>query len=139
MTESHSNAAKMPWAVDMNSVGAQWTNSISIADSDGGHIAHLTRGYEADKNGDGCPSFSNAALIVTAVNAYDRLLARDKLLGECVEALQLAEELLSGDDVYSPTEAEIKKQIKSLLNRVKELDAKTTEGEWDGLSLQQKR
>jgi hypothetical protein len=64
--------APLPWSVDYESVGREWTNSISIKDANGGHVAHLTRGYQGDEEGDGCASFKNAELIVTAVNAYSR-------------------------------------------------------------------
>ncbi len=61
--------APRPWTVETNPSHRHWTNSISIFDRDGGEVAVLTRGYEGDKNGDGCPSFQNANLIVSAVNA----------------------------------------------------------------------
>ena len=38
-------------------------------DADNGEVAVLTRGYQGDENGDDCPSFDNAALIVASVNA----------------------------------------------------------------------
>lgn len=58
--------APAPWAVDLDSVGKQWTDSVSIADANGGHVAHLTRGYEGDANGEGCPSWINARLIAAS-------------------------------------------------------------------------
>lgn len=61
-----SEHAPGPWSIDFDSEGTQWTDSISIADADGGHVAHLTRGYEGDTNGDGCPSWANACLIAAA-------------------------------------------------------------------------
>lgn len=60
--------APLPWRVDYESGGAEWTNSCSILDADGGHVCHLTRGYQAAEDGDGCPSWDNAELIVSAVN-----------------------------------------------------------------------
>jgi hypothetical protein len=65
--------APRPWSVDRDSAGKQWTDSCSILDADGGHVCHLTRGYQAETiDGDieGCPSWDNAELIVAAVNAY---------------------------------------------------------------------
>lgn len=72
---SEHNPARRPWTVGMwridnNSVGRHWTDSLSIIDADGGEVCVLTRGYEGDKNGDGCPSWKNACLIVAAVNAF---------------------------------------------------------------------
>lgn len=64
--------APLPWSVDYQSIGREWTNSISIIDADGGHVAHLTRGYQGDEDGDGCASFKNAELIVAAVNVYQK-------------------------------------------------------------------
>ncbi len=69
------NPARRPWTVGMwrideKSVGKHWTDSLSIIDADGGEVCVLTRGYEGDKNGDGCPSWKNACLIVAAVNAF---------------------------------------------------------------------
>lgn len=71
MSEHPKYLAPTPWRVDMESKGQQWTDSISIADARGGHIAHLTRGYEAepmgeDGNLEGCPSYTNAHLIAAA-------------------------------------------------------------------------
>ena len=63
-----------PWTVDMKYIGKMWTDSISVADADGGHVAHLTRGYEGDENGDGCPSFANARLIAAAPDLLDALI-----------------------------------------------------------------
>ncbi len=62
------NLAPLPWSIDKNNIGKLWTDSISIKDADGGHVAHLTRGYEGYSNGIGRPSFKNAELIVSAVN-----------------------------------------------------------------------
>ena len=69
------NPARRPWTVGMwkidnKSVGKHWTDSLSIIDAEGGEVCVLTRGYEGDKNGDGCPSWKNAVLIVAAVNAF---------------------------------------------------------------------
>ena len=69
------NLARRPWTVGMwqidnKSVGKHWTDSLSIIDADGNEVAVLTRGYEGDENGDGCPSWKNAVLIVAAVNAF---------------------------------------------------------------------
>lgn len=69
------NPARRPWTVGMwqidnESVGKRWTDSLSIIDADGGEVAVTTRGYEGDANGDGCPSWKNAVLIVSAVNAF---------------------------------------------------------------------
>lgn len=69
------NQARRPWTVgmwriDSASVGKHWTDSLSIIDADGGEVCVLTRGYEGDANGDGCPSWKNAVLIVAAVNAF---------------------------------------------------------------------
>ena len=58
--------APTPWSVDEKSKHDMWTNSISIKDACGGHVAHLTRGYEGDANGEDCPSYTNAKLIVAA-------------------------------------------------------------------------
>lgn len=73
---SQHNQTRRPWTVgmwqiDSASVGKHWTDSLSIMDADGGEVAVLTRGYEGDKDGDGCPSWKNAVLIVAAVNAYN--------------------------------------------------------------------
>ena len=46
-------------------------DSISIRDCNGGHVAHLTRGYEGDDHGDGCPSYENARLIAAAPMLLD--------------------------------------------------------------------
>lgn len=63
--------APLPWRVDRDQEPHQpWTDACSILDADGGHVCHLTRGYQGDENGDGCPSWDNAELIVAAVNAY---------------------------------------------------------------------
>lgn len=62
--------ARRPWKVDRDSEDKMWTNSCSILDADGGHVCHLTRGYQGDKTGDGCPSWDNAEMIVAAVNSY---------------------------------------------------------------------
>lgn len=59
-----------PWSVDRDYIGKMWTDSISVRDAETGHIAHLTRGYEGDANGEGCPSFANAALIAAAPELY---------------------------------------------------------------------
>ncbi len=55
--------ASPPWAVNEESVHSHWTNSVSVLDAKGGEVAVLTRGYEADGDGDGCPSWANARLI----------------------------------------------------------------------------
>lgn len=70
------NPARRPWRIgawriDNDSVGKHWTDSLSIIDADGGEVAVLTRGYEGDANGDWCPPWKNAALIVAAVNAFE--------------------------------------------------------------------
>lgn len=57
--------AKAPWWVDMDSIDKQWRDSVSIKDAEGGHVAHLTRGYEGDE-GEGGPSLANARLIAAA-------------------------------------------------------------------------
>lgn len=80
MSEHPKYLAPTPWRVDMESKGQQWTDSISIADARGGHIAHLTRGYEAepmgeDGNLEGCPSYTNAHLIAAAVDRARRASA----------------------------------------------------------------
>lgn len=62
--------APRPWAIEPSTIGFHWTDSIDIIDANGGCVAVLTRGYQGDDNGDGCPSFENAKLIVEAVNAY---------------------------------------------------------------------
>ncbi len=74
--------APLPWRVDRDSAGKQWTDSCSILDANGGHVCHLTRGYQSEvmpldgdlENREGCPSWDNAELIVAAVNAYKREL-----------------------------------------------------------------
>lgn len=67
--------APFPWSVDYASISAQWTDSVSIIDADGGHVCHLTRGYQGDANGDGCPSFANARLIAAAPDMLEALRA----------------------------------------------------------------
>lgn len=62
-----------PWVIDRESVGKQWTDSVSIKDAAGGHVAHLTRGYEGDVNGDCCPSWCNARLIAAAPELMEAL------------------------------------------------------------------
>jgi hypothetical protein len=65
--------APRPWSVDRNSDSKQWKDSCSILDAEGGHVCHLTRGYQADADcpdGTGGPSWDNAELIVEAVNAF---------------------------------------------------------------------
>lgn len=62
--------APLPWAVDMKSVGAMWTDSISIADANGMHVMHFTRGYECDQNGQSRASIDIASMVVDAVNAF---------------------------------------------------------------------
>jgi hypothetical protein len=64
--------APLPWSVDLASVNFFWKDSISIIDANGGHVAHLTRGYEGDADDESCPSYANAQLIVDAVNAYTK-------------------------------------------------------------------
>ena len=80
-----------PWAVDKDSINDMWTNSISVADSDGSHVCHLTRGYESDDDGEGCPSFANARLIAAAKTMLEALV-----------------ELLEWFDDESPAEAAVK-------------------------------
>ena len=58
--------APAPWSIDPKSEGRDWTDSLSIIDAEGGEVAILTRGYEGDTNGDGCPSYTNARLIAAA-------------------------------------------------------------------------
>ena len=58
--------APAPWSIDPESVGEVWTNSVAILDAKGAWLAHLTRGYEGDKNGNDCPSWKNARLIAAA-------------------------------------------------------------------------
>lgn len=70
--------APTPWSVDLSSEGQKWTDSISIADANGGHVAHLTRGYEGDAENDGCPSWTNARLIAAAPDLLEAL--RDMVL-----------------------------------------------------------
>ena len=60
--------APRPWRVDYKSADYHWTDSCSIIDADGGEVCILTRGYQGDENGEGCPSWQNAELIVAAVN-----------------------------------------------------------------------
>jgi hypothetical protein len=64
--------APLPWRVDRNAERHQpWTDACSILDAEGGHVCHLTRGYQPEANSDdGGPSWDNAELIVAAVNAY---------------------------------------------------------------------
>lgn len=58
--------APFPWSVDMDSIGKQWTNSISILDGSGtiAHVCHLTRGYGNSE--DEPYSMDNARLIAAA-------------------------------------------------------------------------
>lgn len=65
MTEQAKYLAPTPWCVGSDH-GAEWTNSLSIYDAQGCAVCHLTRGYEADANGEHCPSFTNARLIAAA-------------------------------------------------------------------------
>lgn len=67
-----SSIAPRPWRVDRDSEGKQWTNSCSILDAEDGEVCVLTRGYQGDEEGDDCPSWDNAELIVAAVNAYEQ-------------------------------------------------------------------
>lgn len=62
------------WTVDAQSVGFAWSDSISILDARGGHVAHLTRGYEGNKNDDGCPSFSNARVMAASRDLLEAVL-----------------------------------------------------------------
>lgn len=66
MTKLPPSVAPEPWSIDMDSVGNEWTDSLSISDGNRGHVCHLTRGYEGDSNGDDCPSWANARLIASA-------------------------------------------------------------------------
>ena len=87
--EMTATQAPMLWSVDMESVGRQWTNSVSIKDADGGHVAHLTRGYEGSEGGDGSPSWENAHLIAAAPDllaACEAALHRLKFLCKCEES-----------------------------------------------------
>jgi len=68
--------APRPWRVDRKSAGKQWRDSCTIVDADGGDVAHLTRGFQGDKSGNGCPSWDNAQLIVDAVNSYTKETAK---------------------------------------------------------------
>ena len=63
--------APAPWKV--GNEGQMWTDSLSIIDADGGEIAYLTRGYEGDENGDGCPSWKNARLIAASPKMLEAL------------------------------------------------------------------
>lgn len=65
------DVAPVPWRVDRESAGKHWTDSCSIVDAEGGHVCHLTRGYQ-----DG-PSWRNAELIVEAVNAFTKIAPRE--------------------------------------------------------------
>jgi hypothetical protein len=87
--------AKLPWAVDHQSIGCQWTNSISISDDNGGHIAHLTRGYQGDAEGDGCASFINADFIVKAVNNHGPLV---RALADALAAFEDIKRLCADSD-----------------------------------------
>src|SRR3990167_7770742 len=63
-----------PWLVDYESIGREWSDSVSVKDAEGGgHIAHLTRGFQADENGDDGPSLHNARLIAAAPELYSEL------------------------------------------------------------------
>ena len=62
--------APRPWRIDRASQHRHWRDSCSIMDAEGGEVCRLTRGYQGDENGEGCPSWDNAELIVAAVNAY---------------------------------------------------------------------
>lgn len=66
--------APLPWFVDREYEGKMWTVSASIADADGAHVAHLTRGYEGGEDGSGGPSLINAAFIVRACNSHAALV-----------------------------------------------------------------
>jgi hypothetical protein len=70
MTEQTKYLAPMPWRVGSDH-GAEWTNSLTIYDAQGGAVCHLTRGYEGDANGEHCPSFTNARLIAAAPDLLD--------------------------------------------------------------------
>ena len=69
MDDKRKAIAPLPWSVDLESSNKQWKDSCSILDARGGHVCHLTRGYQGDGD-DGCPSWDNAELIVAAVNAF---------------------------------------------------------------------
>lgn len=74
--------APVPWSIDLDSLDSQWTDSISIKDAEGGHVVHLTRGYEGSPTtGEGCPSWTNARLIAAAP---DLLEALKDLLNDCI-------------------------------------------------------
>lgn len=64
--------APRPWRVDRESVGRSWRDSVAIVDAEGSTVCVLTRGYQGDDEGDGCPSWDNAELIVRCVNADAR-------------------------------------------------------------------
>jgi hypothetical protein len=86
--------APAPWSVDKGSVGKQWTNSVSIKDAEGGHLAHLTRGYDGDKYGDDCPSWKNANLIAAAPTMREYISKR-AASGD-VEAAQILDSIHAG-------------------------------------------
>lgn len=60
--------AKRPWKVGPSN--EVWSDSVSILDAEGATVCELTRGYESNEHGEGCPSWANARLIVIAVNSY---------------------------------------------------------------------
>lgn len=73
--------APAPWSIDPKSEGRDWTDSLSIIDAEGGEVAILTRGYEGDTNGDGCPSYTNARLIAAAPDLLAALQNMVKVQG----------------------------------------------------------
>ncbi len=70
--------APRPWRVDRESEGVRFTSSCAILDAEGGEVCVLNRGYQGDQNGEGCPSWDNAELIVAAVNAYALPVSREQ-------------------------------------------------------------
>jgi|SRR6185437_2111763 len=70
-------AAEPPWRVLFESIGRQWTDSVSIADANNCDVAHLTRGYEAERDDpeESGPSLNIAELIVGLVNNAPQLLS----------------------------------------------------------------
>jgi hypothetical protein len=64
--------APRPWRVDRESRHRHWTDSCSIIDAQGGEVCVLTRGYQGDDDGDDCPSWDNAEMIVAAVNKQEQ-------------------------------------------------------------------
>lgn len=64
--------APLPWSVDRETPGKDWTDSCRIVDADGGIVCVLTRGYQPEQDCMMCggPSWDNADFIISAVNAY---------------------------------------------------------------------